>query len=665
MTRDIDWGIPVPLDGWRDQPTKRLYVWFDAVIGYLSASVEWARRLGEPDRWREWWNDPEALSYYFMGKDNITFHSQIWPAELLGYAGRGDEGGEPGAFGVLNLPTEVVSSEYLTMEGKQFSTSRGYVIYIRDVLDRYGPDAIRYFICAAGPENQDANFTWAEFVQRNNSELVAGWGNLVNRTAAMVAKNFGEIPQPGPLEPVDEAVRAARCSRPSTRWVACSAGSGSRPPSPRRCAPSARSTSTSRDTEPFKLKGDDQRERLATVLHTLTQCVSDLNTHPRAVPAALVQRGARGARRRGRPSCRCRGSRTSTGLDDGDADRAYPVITGEYSTTPRWESRPVRRRARRREAHAGLHQARRVRRRRGARRSRGRGPRDRDGVAAGSGGRQRAGRPRPAADPGRRQPHPPRHRARRRGRRTDVAAASPRPRRSGSTGSSRSAATCRARGSPSRSSTAHPAVLGGVALHPNEVPGLAAARRARRGIRRDRASSPRTRGCASSARPGSTTTAPARRAFRRNRTRSAGTSTWPSAPARPCRSTTATPTTTCCASSREEGAPEQTVLHCFSGDVAMARECVDRGYLPVVRRDGDLQERQGAARRPRRSTPLDRVLVETDAPYLTPRPWRGATNAPYLVPLTVRAMAGVLGVAVPDPVPGPERQRRSGVYGPW
>ncbi|MEP6856067.1 MAG: methionine--tRNA ligase, partial [Pedococcus sp.] len=273
MTRDIDWGIPVPLEGWRDQPTKRLYVWFDAVIGYLSASVEWARRLGEPERWREWWNDPEALSYYFMGKDNITFHSQIWPAELLGYAGRGDKGGEPGAFGELNLPTEVVSSEYLTMEGKQFSTSRGYVIHIRDVLERYGPDAIRYFICAAGPENQDSNFTWAEFVQRNNSELVAGWGNLVNRTAAMVAKSFGEIPDPGPLEPVDEAVRAKVLSAFDTvgdllhrqRIKAAVAEA-------MRTVGEVNKYVT--DTEPFKLKGEDQRERLATVLHTLVQCVS-------------------------------------------------------------------------------------------------------------------------------------------------------------------------------------------------------------------------------------------------------------------------------------------------------------------------------------------------------------------------------------------------------
>ena len=115
-----------------------------------------------------------------MGKDNITFHSQIWPAELLGVCRQGRAGAASrGVYGELNLPTEVVSSEYLTMEGKQFSTSRGYTILVRDVLERYGPDGIRYFICAAGPESQDANFTWREFVQRNNSELVAGWGNLV------------------------------------------------------------------------------------------------------------------------------------------------------------------------------------------------------------------------------------------------------------------------------------------------------------------------------------------------------------------------------------------------------------------------------------------------------------------------------------------------------
>ena len=175
-----------------------------------------------------------------MGKDNITFHSQIWPAELLGYAGRGSRGGEPGVFGELNLPTEVVSSEYLTMEGKQFSTSRGYTILVRDVLARYGPDGIRYFICAAGPENQDADFTWREFVQRNNAELVAGWGNLVSRTAAMVAKNFGEIPAAGAAGAGRRGGAAPRCAPASTPSATCSAGTGRSRRSRRRCGWSAR-----------------------------------------------------------------------------------------------------------------------------------------------------------------------------------------------------------------------------------------------------------------------------------------------------------------------------------------------------------------------------------------------------------------------------------------
>src|SRR6187397_1076427 len=209
MTRDIDWGIPVPIEGWREQPTKRLYVWFDAVIGYLSASVEWARRTGDPERWREWWNDPEALSYYFMGKDNIVFHAQIWPAELLAYNGEGSRGGEPGPFGKLALPTEVVSSEYLTMEGRKFSSSRKVVIYVRDFLSRYDADALRYFVAVAGPETTDTDFTWAEFRRRNNDELVAGWGNLVNRSVSMAAKNFGAIPPAGALSDVDAAVLAA------------------------------------------------------------------------------------------------------------------------------------------------------------------------------------------------------------------------------------------------------------------------------------------------------------------------------------------------------------------------------------------------------------------------------------------------------------------------
>src|SRR5699024_5574626 len=158
--------------------------------------------------WRKWWNDPETLAYYFMGKDNIVFHSQIWPAEMIAQNGQGDKGGQPGRFGERKLPTEGVASAFLTMEGKQFSSSKGGVIYVRDVLERSQPDALRYFISAAGPENHDADFTWVDFVSRTNNELVAGWGNLVNRTAAMIAKNVGEIPAAGELEEVDEALLA-------------------------------------------------------------------------------------------------------------------------------------------------------------------------------------------------------------------------------------------------------------------------------------------------------------------------------------------------------------------------------------------------------------------------------------------------------------------------
>ena len=206
ITRDLDWGVPVPLDGWRDRNDKRIYVWFDAVIGYLSASIEWARRSGDPDAWRAWWNDENAEAYYFMGKDNIVFHAEIWPAMLLGYDGNGSKGGTPGPFENLDLPTEVVSSEFLTMEGRKFSSSRQVVIYVRDFLDRYDVDALRYYVAVAGPETQDTDFTWSEFVRRNNDELVATWGNLVNRAVSFAARNIGSIPAAGTLTDADHAL---------------------------------------------------------------------------------------------------------------------------------------------------------------------------------------------------------------------------------------------------------------------------------------------------------------------------------------------------------------------------------------------------------------------------------------------------------------------------
>jgi methionyl-tRNA synthetase len=205
ITRDLDWGVPIPVEGYEDRDDKRIYVWFDAVIGYLSASIEWAATRGTPDAWREWWQNPHAEHTYFMGKDNIVFHTVIWPSMLLGYG----QGGSYGAGrGELRLPDNVASSEFLTMEGKKFSSSRGVEILVRDFLSRYEPDALRYFLTAAGPETQDTDFTWSEFVRRNNDELVATWGNLVNRTLQSAYKNFGAVPTPGPLMAEDEALLA-------------------------------------------------------------------------------------------------------------------------------------------------------------------------------------------------------------------------------------------------------------------------------------------------------------------------------------------------------------------------------------------------------------------------------------------------------------------------
>jgi len=338
MTRDIDWGIPVP--GWEDQPGKRLYVWFDAVIGYLSASIEWARRTGDPEAWRKWWNDPEALTYYFMGKDNIVFHSQIWPAEMLGYNGQGAKGGQPGDLGLLNLPTEVVSSEFLTMEGKKFSSSHGIVIYVRDMLSRYQADALRYFISAAGPESSDADFTWAEFVRRTNGELVAGWGNLVNRTASMIHKKFGEIPAPGELQEIDRALLDAIAAgfdevgdliRHHRQKAALAAAM--------RLVGEANKDVA--DTGPFKLKAPEERERLATVLWTLAQAVADLNLmlSPFLPHAANdVDRVMGGAGEIApMPYIKEVEELDPEVLPADFAGRTgYPVITGDYTNVPTW-----------------------------------------------------------------------------------------------------------------------------------------------------------------------------------------------------------------------------------------------------------------------------------------------------------------------------------------
>jgi methionyl-tRNA synthetase len=334
MTRDIDWGITVPLDGWRDDPSKKLYVWFDAVIGYLSASIEWARRIGDDERWREWWNDPDALSYYFMGKDNITFHSQIWPAELLAYSGLGSRGGSPHQLGRLNLPTEVVSSEFLTMEGRKFSSSKKVVIYVRDLLERYQPDAFRYYVAAAGPESQDSDFTWDEFVRRTNDELVAGWGNLINRTANLVAKNFGEIPPAGALTEADEDILRQVDSAFGIVGDLIARHRQKQGIGEAMRAVAAVNKYVS-DSEPWAIK--DDRERLGTVLHVMSQCVSDLNIilSPYLPFSSNEVDKVFGGIGDVAPMPRLED------VEDLDTGSAYCVITGDYSDVREWRRYPI------------------------------------------------------------------------------------------------------------------------------------------------------------------------------------------------------------------------------------------------------------------------------------------------------------------------------------
>ena len=191
ITRDLDWGIPVPVEGWEG---KCLYVWFEAVIGYLSAPIEWSQLTRQKEAWREWWVNPNARQFHFIGKDNIFFHTSLWPAQLMG-AGV--------AFGQiyseeeysLTLPFDVPANQFMNLEGKKISGSRNWAVWGRDALTRYDPDALRYYLTINMPENKDSDWDWAEFVARNNNELVATWGNLANRVLAFCYKHWeGHVP---------------------------------------------------------------------------------------------------------------------------------------------------------------------------------------------------------------------------------------------------------------------------------------------------------------------------------------------------------------------------------------------------------------------------------------------------------------------------------------
>jgi methionyl-tRNA synthetase len=204
ITRDLDWGVDIPVEGWTEAG-KRIYVWFEAVIGYLSAAIEWAKVSGQDEAWREWWINPAAKQFYFIGKDNIFFHAAWWPAQLMGadiqfmkiFAE--DEQ-------ALTLPHDVPANQFMNLEGKRISGSRNWGVWGRDALTRYDPDALRYYLTVNMPENKDSDWDWAEFVARNNNELVATWGNLANRVLSFCYKNWdGHVPDvdPSTLRPAD------------------------------------------------------------------------------------------------------------------------------------------------------------------------------------------------------------------------------------------------------------------------------------------------------------------------------------------------------------------------------------------------------------------------------------------------------------------------------
>jgi len=176
ITRDTTWGIPIPLPGYDD---KRIYVWFEAVSGYLSASIEWAKKTDQPEAWKQWWENNDALHYYVHGKDNIPFHTIIWPSILHGYDG-------------LHLPDRIISSEYLTLEKEQLSKSRHWFILLKDFLESFDADTLRFYLLLSGPETGDTDFSWSDFRARINAELIGNFGNFVNRTISITYKNFPE-----------------------------------------------------------------------------------------------------------------------------------------------------------------------------------------------------------------------------------------------------------------------------------------------------------------------------------------------------------------------------------------------------------------------------------------------------------------------------------------
>ena len=196
FTRDLTWGVPLPVDDLGEG--KSIYVWWEALMGYVSAAQEWSQIQGRPDAWKQWWHDPDAETYYFIGKDNIPFHAVYWPALIMGHGG-------------LNLPTDVPANQYVTFGGQKASKSRGVGRPLGWYLDRFESDALRYALARSFPESNDTDLTDVEIARRINEELVATWGNLVNRVVSMTNRYFdGVVPEPGPLTDADQVILAGR-----------------------------------------------------------------------------------------------------------------------------------------------------------------------------------------------------------------------------------------------------------------------------------------------------------------------------------------------------------------------------------------------------------------------------------------------------------------------
>jgi methionyl-tRNA synthetase len=208
FTRDLTWGIPIPVEG---AEGKCIYVWYEALLGYLSATVEWAQIIGQPDAWQAFWYQPEHVRIYnFIGKDNILFHTVLWPAVLMGMGRLGEPWDGPAADGRrFNLPYDVPANQYLNLGGQKFSKSLGVSLDAIDLVEKYGPDAVRFYLTLIMPEQKDSDWSWTDFAQRNNSELLAKWGNLIQRVLSQIWRNFdGRIPQPGEFTSADQALLA-------------------------------------------------------------------------------------------------------------------------------------------------------------------------------------------------------------------------------------------------------------------------------------------------------------------------------------------------------------------------------------------------------------------------------------------------------------------------